>query len=159
MSHQSFLLFLPTIIKGLGYTATVAQLFSAPPNMSSFVLVLITSALSDRIKARGPFMIAGCLVAIAGYIMLLAGKHPGVRYGGTFFVACGVFPGSPMVSDLLGYLDWQTNFAKVMGWLSNNTAPHYVRAVAIGTQIAIANCAAFVATFTYLSKDAYVIGS
>jgi len=33
-------------------------------------------------------------------------------------------------------------------WLSNNLAPHYVRATGIGFQIAIANCAAFVATFT-----------
>ena len=41
-----------------------------------------------------------------------------------------------------------------MVWLSNNLAPHYVRATGVGLQIAIANCAAFVATFTYLSKDA-----
>ena len=48
----------------------------------------------------------------------------------------------------------------VMGWLSNNLAPHYVRATGGGLQIAIANCAAFVATFTYLTKDApdYVLG-
>ena len=41
-----------------------------------------------------------------------------------------------------------------MGWLSNNVAPHYARATATGFQIAIANLAAFVATFTYLSEDA-----
>jgi hypothetical protein len=42
----------------------------------------------------------------------------------------------------------------VMGWLSNNLAPHYVRATGIGFIIAVANCAAFVATFSYLTKDA-----
>lgn len=90
-------MFLPTIIKALGYTSTKAQLFTVPPNMCAFFLVLITAGLSDRARARGPFMIGGCVVAIAGYIMLLAAKQPATRYGGTFLVACGVFPGSPMV--------------------------------------------------------------
>ncbi len=34
-------------------------------------------------------MLVGCTLAIVGYIMLLAGSHSGVKYGGTFFVACG----------------------------------------------------------------------
>lgn len=38
--------------------------------------------------------------------------------------------------------------------LANNLAPHYVRATGTGLQIAIANCAAFIATFTYLQQDA-----
>jgi hypothetical protein len=83
-------------------------------------------------------MIWGCVVAVVGYVILLASERPAVQYGGTFLVASGVYPGSPCV----------------MGWLSNNLAPHYVRATGVGLQIAIANCAAFVATFTYLSKDA-----
>lgn len=40
--------------------------------------------------------------------------------------------------------------------LANNLAPHYVRATGTGFQIAVANCAAFIATWTYLQKDAYV---
>jgi hypothetical protein len=43
-----------------------------------------------------------------------------------------------------------------MGWLSNNAAPHYVRATATGFQIMVANISAFIATFTYLQDDAYV---
>lgn len=43
---------------------------------------------------------------------------------------------------------------QAIGWLSNNLAPHYVRATGIGAQLTIANCAAFVAVFIYLSKDA-----
>lgn len=44
-------------------------------------------------------MIGGCILAIIGYIMLLAASQPLVRYGGTFFVASGVFLGSPMVGQ------------------------------------------------------------
>ena len=94
---QSYSLFLPSIIKALGYSSVKAQLFTVAPNMCSFFIVLATAAYSDRIKARGPFMIAGCLVAIAGYAMMLGAEKSSVRYGGTFLVASGVFQGSPMV--------------------------------------------------------------
>ncbi|KAL2053359.1 hypothetical protein ABVK25_006353 [Lepraria finkii] len=140
----SFSLFLPTIISSLGYSSVKAQLFTVPPNMGGFFMVIIGTYLSDKIKMRGPIMIVGCLLAIIGYIMLLVPAHPLVHYGGTFFIAAGVFPSSPAV----------------MAWLANNLAPHYLRATGTGLQIAIANCAAFIATFTYLQKDAprYVAG-
>jgi hypothetical protein len=109
---QSFSLFLPTIIKALGYTVTTAQLLTVSiegfacrisnvqrplgsPNAVAFILVLITSGFSDRLKARGPFMIWGRIVAIVGYVILLASKRPAVQYGQTFLVASGVYPGRP----------------------------------------------------------------
>lgn len=140
----SFSLFLPTIIStGLGYKRVQANLLSVPPNMAAFFTVLLVTWYSDKIKRRGIFMLAGATLAIGGYIMLLASSKPLIQYGGTFLVAAGIFPTSPIV----------------MGWLANNCAPHYVRATATGFQICIANCAAFIATFTYVPKDAprYVI--
>jgi hypothetical protein len=52
------------------------------------------------------------------------------------------------------------SFFLPQGWLSNNLAPHYVRATGVGFMIALANCAAFPATFIYLAKDApnYTLG-
>ncbi|KAF2112012.1 major facilitator superfamily domain-containing protein [Lophiotrema nucula] len=140
----SFSLFLPTIIRSLGYTAVKAQLLTVPPNMGAFFIVLLVGVMSDKYRMRGPFMLAGCLLAIIGYIMLIASTRTLVQYGGTFFVAAGIFPSSPLV----------------MGWLSNNLAPHYVRATGTGFQIMIANMAAFIATFTYLQDDAprYITG-
>jgi MFS family permease len=106
--------------------------------MAAFFLVLVATWLSDRYKRRGIFMLIGSSVAIIGYILLIATSRPLVQYGGTFLVASGSFVCSPIV----------------MGWLANNTAPHYARATATGIQICIANCAAFVATFTYVQDDA-----
>ncbi|KAK1499471.1 hypothetical protein CCUS01_00195 [Colletotrichum cuscutae] len=98
----SFSLFLPSIIQGLGYRSTTqTQLLTVPPNIAAFLVVLATSALSDKIKARGPVMAVGS-----------------------------------------------------MGWLSNNLAPHYVRATGVGLLIGLANTSAFPATFIYLQKDA-----
>jgi MFS family permease len=93
----SFSLFLPTIIKSLGYTSIKAQLFTVPPNLLAFFSVLLAGHFSDRYRMRGPFMLAGCVLAICGYIMLIASELPGVRYGGTFLVAAGIFPCSPLV--------------------------------------------------------------
>jgi MFS family permease len=134
----SFSLFLPTIIRALGYSQVKAQLLTVPPNMGAFFMVLLAGHFSDKLHRRGYFMLGGCSVAIVGYIMLIASTRPLTQYGGTFFVAAGIFPCSPLV----------------MGWLTNNLAPHYVRATGTGFQIMVANMAAFIATFTYLQKDA-----
>lgn len=134
----SFSLFLPTIIKSLGYTAVKANLLTVPPNMAAFGTVILTTYLSDRYKTRGIPMLICASLAIPGYIMLISTARPLIQYGGTFLVAAGIFPCPPMI----------------MGWLANNTAPHYVRATSSGFQICFANCAAFIATFTYLTADA-----
>ena len=64
-----------TIISSLGYSSVKAQLFTVPPNMGGFFMVIIGTYLSDKIKMRGPIMIVGCLLAIIGYIMLLVPAH------------------------------------------------------------------------------------
>lgn len=42
-------------------------------------------------------MAVGSMVALCGYVMILASKSSNVRYGGTFLIATGVFPGSAMI--------------------------------------------------------------
>ena len=136
----SYSLFLPIILEEFGYSLYITQLLTVPPNTLAFCMVLLTCWLSDRFKFRGYFMLGWILVAIGGYIMLLVTPNTNVEYGGTFLVAAGIFPCSPLI----------------MAWLANNLAPHYVRATGTGFQIMIANCAAFIATFTYTESDAYV---
>jgi MFS family permease len=78
----SYSLFLPSIISGLGYTRIHAQLFTVPPNFLAFLVVLLASWISDKIKMRGPLIATGLLLATIGYIMQLAAKTSGVRYAG-----------------------------------------------------------------------------
>ena len=66
--------------------------------MVGFFCVLVTATFSDRFKARGPFVLGGCLFAIIGYAMLLGAKENSVRYGGTFLVAVGVSLKTPFSS-------------------------------------------------------------
>lgn len=140
----SFSLFLPSIISGLGYTRVRAQLLTVPPNFLAFLVVLASSYISDKIKKRGPCIVVGLTLGAIGYIIQIASHHNGVKYLGTFFIAAGVFPCSPLV----------------LAWLTNNLAPHYIKATGLGFQVAFGNCGAFVATFTYLQKDGpkYITG-
>lgn len=140
----SYSLFLPTIISGMGYDAVTAQLFTVPPNFLAFLTVLVVSWVSDKIKMRGPLIAGLFTFAAIGYIMQLASSSNAVQYAGTFFIAMGAFPCSPLI----------------LAWLSNNLAPHYTKATGVGFQVAVGNCGAFVATFTYLKSDGpdYVTG-
>jgi hypothetical protein len=65
--------------------------------MAAFFIVLATSFLSDKVRARGPLMAGWLIIACVGYIMLLATRSNGVRYAGTFLVAIGVFPCSALI--------------------------------------------------------------
>lgn len=85
----SFSLFLPTIIKALGYSKVNAQLLTVPPNFGGFITVLVVTWLSDKFKMRGYFMLGGLIVALAGYIMLISTPKILIEYGGTFLVAAG----------------------------------------------------------------------
>ncbi|KAL1608361.1 hypothetical protein SLS60_003302 [Paraconiothyrium brasiliense] len=55
----SFSLFLPTIIRSMGYGRVTAQLFTVPPNMGAFFVVLLTGWASDKWHMRGPLMLIG----------------------------------------------------------------------------------------------------
>ncbi|KAF2157979.1 MFS general substrate transporter [Myriangium duriaei CBS 260.36] len=133
----SFSLFLPTIISALGYTSLKAQLMTAPPNMVAFFAVPLAGRISDRLQMRGSLILVGEMVAIVGYVMLISTDHQLIQYGGTFLVGTGISVACPLL----------------MTWLSNNLAPHYVRATGTGIQIMGSNFGAFIAVFTYLQKD------
>jgi hypothetical protein len=131
-------LFLPTIIKALGYTAAQAQLLSVPPYAVAFVTTIGFAMWSERVGQRGPFIIAGSSLAIIGYIILLSNpvSRPGVSYLGTIFAAAGIYPA----------------VALVLAWPANNVSGHTKRAVAGGMQISIGNLGAVLGTQLYRTE-------
>lgn len=114
----SFGLFLPTIIKGLGYTANEAQLWSVIPYAVAAVLTVIVAVLSDRLKLRGVVMLCVLPLAIIGYAAIAnVGVHDNhTKYGMTFLMATGLYASVP----------------PVLVWNSNNSAGHYKRATTSG---------------------------
>ncbi|EHK99674.1 putative Uncharacterized transporter [Glarea lozoyensis 74030] len=73
-------LFLPTIIKELGYKAAEAQLLTVPPYAVATILTLLVAVASEKTKKRAPFILASTSLAIIGYIILLTAPRskPGV---------------------------------------------------------------------------------
>ncbi|KAL6704965.1 hypothetical protein ACN47E_007510 [Coniothyrium glycines] len=133
----SFALFLPTIIKNMGYTANDAQLMSVPPYVCACFFTIAASWYADRIKKRGIFMMAFQLVGIAGFAMLAATSQPSVQYAGTVLAAIGIYPQIP-----LG-----------MAWNSGNIGGSLKRGTGIAMQVMGGNCGGIIASYVYLSRD------
>lgn len=85
----SFSLFLPTIIKNMGYTANEAQLMSVPPYVAACFFTIAASWVADRAKQRGVFMLGFQMVAIAGFALLAASGTARMQYTGTILAAIG----------------------------------------------------------------------
>jgi MFS family permease len=144
VSLYSYSLFLPTIVSGLGYSGSQAQLHTVPPYVPAAVFTVLVAFLSDRLKWRGPFILICLPFAIIGYIMAITAKTNGVRYIAVFFMAAGVYPAGPSILSIL----------------PNNSAGHYKKATTTALQLAIANAGGFVATFAYTpdQKPRYIRG-
>ncbi|KAI0770830.1 MFS general substrate transporter [Irpex lacteus] len=134
----SFSLFLPTIVAGLNYHGSEAQLHTVPPYVPAAVLTVVVAILSDRLKWRGPFMLMLLPIALIGYIVAVCAKTNLQRYVAVHLMATGLYPCGPCILSIL----------------PNNTAGHYKRATAIALQLAISNCGGFVATFAYTPDQA-----
>ncbi|KAF1913026.1 major facilitator superfamily domain-containing protein [Ampelomyces quisqualis] len=133
----SFALFLPTIIKNMGYTANDAQLMSVPPYVCACIFTIGASWYADRVQRRGIFLMGFQLIAIAGFSMLAATGRPSVQYGGTVLAAIGIYPQIP-----LG-----------MAWNSGNIGGSLKRGTGIAMQVMGGNCGGIVASYVYLTRD------
>ncbi|KAJ5872037.1 uncharacterized protein N7529_004390 [Penicillium soppii] len=135
----SFGLFLPTIIKSLGFAkdANEVQLWSVIPYAVAAVVTVMVAIISDRLRLRGVVMLFTLPIAIIGYAVIANINSPRVQYGMTFLMATGQYASVPCI----------------LVWLSNNSAGHYKRATTSAMQLAIANAGGFVATFNYPTRD------
>ncbi|KAA8651314.1 uncharacterized protein ATNIH1004_000195 [Aspergillus tanneri] len=129
-------LFLPTIIKELGYTAAEAQLLSVPPYAVAFIFTVTVAIFSERTQIRAPFIMGSSSLACIGYILLLTDHRPGISYLGTIFAAAGIYPA----------------VAIVLSWPANNVSGQTKRAIANAMQISIGNLGAVLGTQLYRTE-------
>ncbi|MCV5062806.1 hypothetical protein OFM35_30475, partial [Escherichia coli] len=94
MPLYAFSLFLPAIIKGLGWnTSTVrSQLMSVPPYAAAAVFTVVIGYIAERTRQRGLCNILVSVIGVAGFAMLLASNSPAVQYVGVFLGALGIYP-------------------------------------------------------------------
>ncbi|KAJ6089035.1 hypothetical protein N7499_003882 [Penicillium canescens] len=133
-------LFLPTIIKGLGYSAALAQLLTIPVYAAATVSCILVGYYSDRTGQRIFFTFACYNAVFVGFLIAVAPARfiPGLTYAGCFIAACGMYPAIPGLLTLS----------------SNNWAPDTKRAVGIAIQIGFGTMAGAAASNFYRSEDA-----
>ena len=97
VSYASLPLFLPTILKDMGYSAIDSQGLSAPPYFVAFSLALVTTYIADRTQQRGLMLVLTAVVGGIGYLVLATVERVGVRYFAVYLAAAGVFPTIPNI--------------------------------------------------------------
>lgn len=134
----SISLFLPTIVKNLGYTNNTAQLMTVPPYVVACFFTIGAGYAADKMKQRGIFMLIFEAVAIIGFALLLGSGKPHVQYTGTFFAASGIYPLVPMG----------------VAWNGNNIGGSLKRGVGIAMHVGFGNLGGTISAFIYLTKYA-----
>lgn len=133
----AFSLFVPSIIKELGYANTRAQLYTVPPYVCAAFTTVMVGYLADRYGRRGMWNMICAVVAITGYAMLRATGNPNISYGGVFLAAMGVYPQIP----------------NTVAWFSNNFEGAYKRGIAMAIFISWGNLNGAVSSNIYRAVD------
>jgi MFS family permease len=142
LAFSSLPVFLPTIIHEMGHTVSISQALSAPPYLCSFVVVLITSYLSDKYRTRSLFIIIHALMSATGYALLslspTLGFSSSIRYILLFPSAAGFF----------------SVVTLTITWSINNESSSSGRGVGFAILQFIGQCGPLVGTRLYPDEEA-----
>ncbi|KAK4155740.1 major facilitator superfamily domain-containing protein [Chaetomidium leptoderma] len=133
-------LFLPTIIRQLGYQSSDAQLMTVPIYITAAILAVVAAYFSDRVGRRSPFIIGFLLMMAVGFSMCIGidpKQHPRIVYAGVFIAVCSIYPAFP----------------GVVSWLSNNLSGSLKRSVGMAIQIGVGNMGGAFASNFYHARD------
>ncbi|KAK6596609.1 high-affinity nicotinic acid transporter [Botrytis cinerea] len=119
----SLSLFLPTIVKEMGYTNNAAQLMSVPPYVVACFFTISASFVADKMKQRGYFILGYLALGITGSALLISSDKTPVQYTGAFLAALGAFPTIPLLST----------------WVGNNLSGSLKRGVGFGMVVGFGN--------------------
>lgn len=138
-----FSTFLTAILKlGLGYTAREAQYMSVPVYILAGIVFLASAYLSDRLRLRGPIFFGYNILGAVGYILLLSVSNNAVKYFACYLITFSLYTGTGLN----------------ISWLTNNVAPHYKRATALGLNQTLGNLSGAIAGQIYTTAP-YTFGN
>ncbi|CAO3589591.1 unnamed protein product [Absidia cylindrospora] len=136
----SLSLFMPSIIKGMGYTDLAAQAMSAPPYAIACFFTVVIALHADKKRERGLHIAAPAFVGMIGYLLLvvLKDRGPVAMYIGAIITTTGVFSHIPAM----------------LSWFTNNIGGHTKRGVASAFIISIGNVGGAIGGQVYRADDA-----
>lgn len=139
--YKGLAYFIPSIIATYGYAPITAQLYSVIPWAAAIGLSMTVAYLSDKLRNRFYFILAGLCLAMSGNLVLLVvhdrRRQHGVGLAGLILYTMGVICILPIV----------------ICWFTMNLKGHRNRAVGTAWQISIGNLAGMVTPFAFPAAD------
>ncbi|KAF5348886.1 hypothetical protein D9756_009799 [Leucocoprinus leucothites] len=131
--------FLPTLIKGLGFSSINAQGLTVAPYVVGWFMVYLQSWHSDYTKDRGYHIMFSATLSLIGYIILAtsAEKSVGAAYFALFLVVGGNYSLFPLV----------------MSWAANTFSPTSKRGVGTAFIVSISNCVSIASPQVYFDPE------
>ncbi|KAH9904838.1 major facilitator superfamily domain-containing protein [Xylariomycetidae sp. FL2044] len=134
---QGLSVFMPTILKELGWESLEAQYYTVPVYVAASLVAIGVGLLSDKTRQRGIYLGLFTFLGIAGFSMLRWGTSNHIKYAAVYLCAVGAFPGGP------GFLSWGLN----------NAAGPAVRAITGGWIVSLGTMGGILAVWAYLPDD------
>ncbi|KAK7754082.1 hypothetical protein SLS62_003928 [Diatrype stigma] len=142
MAYSSLPVFLPTVLRAMGFGPQAAQGLAAPPYLLAFAAVLVTARLSDRAGARAPFVAAHAAASALGYAGLALARPLALpaawRYAAVYPAAVGFF----------------NVVVLVLAWSVNNQPDDRRRGAGFALLQLVGQCGPLVGTRLYPVRDA-----
>lgn len=138
MTIQGISLFMPTLLKGMGYSTIQSQLHTVPPYVVASVFSIGIAYLSFKSARRGMWLLCIVPLVITGLAILVGTSNTKANYAGVFLIAMGAFPQGPIL----------------LTWATNNSAPDTVRAVSSAMVVAVGTMGPIITSWIYLPSDA-----
>jgi hypothetical protein len=96
VAFGSIPVFLPTIVRDMGFESITAQALTAPPYLVAFFVVIATAYFSDHLQTRSTFIVAHALLAALGYATIAflgyrESPHTLIRYLALYPAIFGFF--------------------------------------------------------------------
>lgn len=140
--------FLPSIVVGLGYSGSTAQLMSVPPfavaaarkcpsrypsvpALTSCLVSIITAVFADRYGHRGLTLVFFSILATIGFAIFLGSFVNHTRHGSLFLLV----PGTYCIGPPLGT------------WIANNSAPLIRRGASLALLTTMTNLGSILSTW------------
>jgi hypothetical protein len=136
---QSVSLYLPVIIKRLGYSTVKTNLYTVAPNVGGAVMLLILAFASDLTKIRFPFVAAGFAFTMIGFVIYAAIdiEHINVAYFACFMMTWGTSAPSVILDT----------------WFNNNIASENRRVLLTSLGVPVANMMGVVSSNIFRPED------
>ncbi|KAN0094092.1 MFS general substrate transporter [Hyaloscypha variabilis] len=139
LSAGSMSSFNPTIVSQLGWISRRAQVMTIPIWIVGIVGALASSLMSGKVNKRWPFILPAIVISVIGWtIHYNQVQPPAVRYFAQFLISFGTFVAMPLY----------------IGLLTANLRGRAHQSMGTALQLGLGNCANFISSNIFISKQA-----